>query len=314
MPVEYEHRCRGCKKVRVPPIEGPCPHCRRYLRTTKKRLRNSEECEEPELPEGPVSVGALLADRETPRMWEKRVTGLAGVDHVFFGGLPVVGSVLLCAREGIGKTSWVFDLLMTVRIRSLFLSTEQSKEDLIRQFSRFGAGRIARASKYMSIESLTDLDDILAVVEDYKPQILAVDSLHDIEGVTDDNDKPLASGREGAVTRAAKLLHRLARRLELFAILVGHMANDGTMMGGAHLRHAVDGVLGLYPMSEREDDPRRLLRFRGKSRFARLGHQALFRMTDDGFRDCGPWVEKRKDDNDPSPGGGRPLRRLRLVG
>lgn len=282
MPIEKV--CRVCKTVRPPPIEGPCPTCGGYVRCVPKRRRGGMD--EDDMPQGPMPVAALLD--QDPKATKRRPTGLHGVDHVFGGGLPDTGTVLFCAREGTGKTSLLVEVCLHLRIRSLLLSTEQSKQELIDQFARFGAERI-RASKHMFVESATEMDDILDIIEEVRPKVLALDSLHDIEGVSDDNGNPLTGSGERAVTRAAKVLCRLAREQKFFAFLVGHMTNEGTMMGGAHLRHAVGSVLGLYRFKEDVDsDPRRILRFQGKTRYGPLGRQALFRMTDKGFTDEGP--------------------------
>lgn len=306
--------CRGCQKERQPPIEGPCPHCGGYLRTVPRRGRGglAEEDEGDALPEGPVPVGALL-DRPNSVL-PKHPTGLLGVDHVFGGGLPEKRVVLFTGEEGTGKTSFLVELLLTLPLRSLLLSSEQGKEDIIQQFGRFGTERIQRASKFMSVEAETDFSAILATIESYKPQVLALDSLHEVEGVFDDRERPMASNSDQAVCRVAKVVKRLSRKLGFFGFLVGHMANDGTFMGGAHMRHAVDAKLLLSKLHG-DKDPRRLLRFSGKVRFAPLGREALFKMTETGFRDCGPFHDKDEDGDEDEPKDPKPTGtpKLRLV-
>ncbi len=317
--------CRNCEKERLPPIEGPCPHCRGYYRTIERlpplmlpggpglRRRSGEEDDEEEdggrrPRRGPVPIGALLDMKQAAALQRRHPTGLSGLDYVFGGGLPETGAVLFCAHAGTGKTSLLMELLLTLPWRSLLLSTEQSKADLLAQFGRLGADRLRRASSHMFVESETRFPAILAAIRDLRPQLLALDSLHEVEGVRDDNDNPMAASNERTVTRVAKILRRLSRKVGFFAFLVGHMSNDGTMMGGAHLRHAVDATLMLGRASKSDKDPRRVLRFRGKTRLGPLGREALFRMTAEGLRDCGP-LDPEKEPEPPK--GPRP--RLTLV-
>jgi DNA repair protein RadA/Sms len=295
-----EQVCRHCQAVRTPPIEGPCPICRGFYRTILKRVQGGAGeggADDDERPEGPVPVGDLL-DEALSDPIKRLPTGMSGLDHVLGGGMPEVGAVLFSGTAGSGKTSLLVEALLRMRIRSLLISTEQSERDLMAQFLRFGEDRFRRAHRYMSVQHETDFDEILDVIRAHKPRLLVLDSLQDIN-----NDTMIE------VCRAAKTLRRLSRELGFFAFLVGHMNNQDLMMGGAHLRHAVDGLLLLDRLSESDKDPRRILRFRGKVRFAELGREALFRMTEEGFEDCGPL--KNEKDKDPPPTGGRP--KLRVV-
>jgi predicted ATP-dependent serine protease len=305
MSAVYEYRCRWCKNERKPPIEGPCPHCGGCYRCHKRRI--GIEGEDEPLPAGPVSIVDLFKHHENDKDLDVRPTGLVGVDHVFGGGLPRFGAILLCATAGTGKTSWLMELLLTLKVRSLIISTEQSKKDLMRQFKRFG-DRI-KAAKHMSVDSLTSWPDIQDAIDEVKPKILAIDSLHDVEEVTDEQGFGLASSSGGAVTRVAKEIRRMTAEMNMLAFLVGHVANDGQMMGGSHLRHSVDATLVLRRRTEDEKDPMRILGFKGKTRFGRAGHEALYRMSKDGFKDCGPVgadgladePEDDDEDEDPTP-------------
>lgn len=292
-----ERICRGCEKVRTPPIEGPCPHCKGYFRTILKRRRGDGE--EDGLPEGPMSVSELIDRHADDEDLAKQPTGLPGMDYVFDGGLPQRGTILLAAIEGSGKTSLLWEVLLVLaglNIRSIYFSGEQDGKDHVAQFGRLGHERIRRAGRRMKIDTTAEFDDILDGIEKYKPKVVAIDSLHWVEGVYDDHDQPMKSGSPAAVERVAKEIKRLSGKLGFLAFLVCHMNNDGSLSGGAHLRYAVDAKLVLDRWPRDEDDPRRLLRFEGKSRFGRVGRVALFEMTDDGFKDRGPFLKKEKKD------------------
>ena len=75
----------------------------------------------------------------------------------------------------------------------------------------------------------------------------------------------------------------------MFAI--GHVNNDGTVAGGANIRHMLDATLVLRRGSN-DKDPTRILQFEGKSRFGPIGRQARFEMRNSGMVDCGPIKEE----------------------
>lgn len=239
---------------------------------------------------------------------EKRPTHSPGVDHVFNGGLPCVGAILLSAMEGTGKTTWLWGLLHKLAVeqgrRSLYCSSEQSPSALRRQFERLELS----PSKDMIIVSQPDRDGIISIIEKEEPEIVVLDSLHEVENITDESGFSMASGTGPAVTRVAKEIRRLSEELKFFAFLVGHMNNDGTMAGSAHLRHAVDGTLEISRSGDKRD-PKRFLHF-AKCRFAPTDRQALFLMGDRGMVDKGPFYE-REDGRSPEDLGddGNPKRR-----
>lgn len=310
-----ERICSRCRKVRQPPIEGPCPHCRGYYRAVLPRRAPAERDEEPD---GAESAAAILARHADDPQLQLRPTGLRGVDHVFGGGLPQFGAILLSAKEGTGKSSFLLELFLTLaaqHIRCLFVALEQGKRQLVQQFQRFGHDRIERAGHYLKIDAQKELFDVLDSIERHRPDVVAVDSVHWVEGVLDDHGQPMKSGSAGAVERVARDVQELCNELGCLVFLVGHMNNDGTMAGGHALRHAVDATLGLRRIDEDNlRDPRRVLRFETKTRWGDVGPEALFKMAGDGFHDCGPRgaapaADDEDDDDDPPPRSGR----LRVV-
>ena len=234
----------------------------------------------------PISAADLMAGEDDEDQG-KRPCGLPGVDWVFDGGLPYFGTALVCSPGGSGKSTFLWELLKKVSTKergTLYLSSEQSLKSLRRQLKRCGPPPV-----HMTVHAEQDYDKIIRTIEKEQPKILVLDSLHHVINITDEAGFNLAAGSPTAVTHVAKSIISLTSELEFLAFLVGHMNNDGTMAGGAHLRHAVDGTLvirRLNPLIQK--DPRRILEFENKSRFGEIGRRALFEMTKDGMKDRGP--------------------------
>lgn len=296
MPAGYV--CRSCKGPPLPaPPDLACPNCGGYYRHERVFVREGEVdgAEIMPIKEGdPISHADLMAGEDEDEEG-RLVTGWSGLDHVCGGGLPKVGAILLAAREGVGKTTFLVGLLHDVAERlkeeTLYITSEQSTQGLRRQFRRLDL----KPSSRMVLVSTQDRDGIIGVIEKRRPRIVVLDSLHEVENVTDETGFSMSSGGERAVTRVAKEVRRLAEEEGFFVILVGHMNNDGTMAGSAHLRHAVDGTLTIERIGP-DSDPRRIMFFK-KCRFAETGRKALFRMGERGMRDCGPYAD---DEDEPA--------------
>lgn len=285
--------CRWCKGPPLPkPPEGKCPNCHGFYRHDQVRLRDDEinGAEMEDLSEGkPVTVAAAQAAHQSAEPVERISTGLRGFDWVFGGGFCPGKTVSFCGGEGSGKTSllWrVFIALAKRKVLCLLNSSEQSVDDLVEQFARFGPV----PQKYFLVVHQTDRDKILRLLERESPQVFALDSVHDVDNVTDESGFSLSSGGERAVHFVAKEIRRLSRELGCASLLNCHMNSDGTMKGGTSLRHEVDGTLMLERPPE-EDDPQRFLKFK-KYRYAPPNRKARFQMLDNDFKDCGPLIAK----------------------
>lgn len=303
MPRAY--RCRLCKHVFAHDPEGACPNCGRFCRRESIFVGDGEidGAEGPSVEDGqPVSANDLMSvygDRE------RTETGLKGVDWIFNGGLPQVGTILLCAPQGVGKTTFLlilFRALAKLGIRSMFISSEQDLETFAQQFSWLG-----KFPSKMLIHHEEDRDAIIESIEKNHAKVYALDSLHDVRNITDDAGFDLASGQPTAIKEVGHALRRLAKDRHALIFAIGHVNNDGTIAGGAHIRHMLDAVLVMRQWPglterEKETDPRRILQFEGKTRFGPRGRRALFLMRDDGLVDAGPLVdeeEKRLEETSP---------------
>lgn len=307
MPRAY--RCRRCKgKPYLPKKpEGACPYCHGFYRYERADVLEGEVdgAQLPPIKDGePISMADLMAGKDDDKTDGKRPTGSPGFDHICDGGLPKVGGILVSAMEGLGKTTWLFGLLNLLaeklQLKTMYISSEQSGKGLRRQFARLGLP----PSKRMLVLAEQDAEAIVEAIEDADPDVVAIDSVHDVEGVRDESDYDLSSGGAGAVTRVAKTIRRLSEEMGFFAFLVGHMNNDGTMTGGSHLRHEVDGTLRIDCVTNKKD-PRRILSFE-KCRFAEtVNRSALFLMGKEGMRDCGPLEDDSYEPPVPTGSGPR---------
>ena len=295
------YQCRGCKG---PPLReeesngwiengramSPCPNCHGFYRAipVNVELKDGDAAERVVVKDGePATMADILRARgkDTNR---RIVTGWAGLDWVTGGGLPVGKAIFICGNEGSGKTTFLMELfrhLAAQKLSSLFVSAEQSREDLADEFVRMGKF----PETHMEILDEPDAESIIEAIRKSGAKVAAIDSIHAVEGVIDSEGFEKVTGHTGALSQLGRELKKVCSAEDVTLFVVGHLNANGELKGGTDVRHMLDANLRLDRGGD-EDNPRRVLRFERKVRFAPLGRRALFKMTDTGITDCGPFV------------------------
>ena len=208
-----------------------------------------------------------------PTDWVPRPTGVDELDRVLSGGL-VPGSVTLVGGEpGIGKSTLLLQAASSMTRsggRTLYVSAEESRQQV-----RLRAERLGTLAPDLWLASETALPNLLAQLDEVKPELLVVDSIQTVF------DPDLASA-PGSVAQVRECAHRLVQEAKARAVsvvLVGHVTKEGAIAGPRVLEHVVDTVLAFE--GERHH-ALRLLRA-VKHRFGATSELGLFEMTDAGL-------------------------------
>lgn len=256
--------CESCG-YRSPKWMGFCPQCRVSVALVEVAHARSGRAVKPE---EAVSVSRLLTAKT-----ERTPLGLAEFDRVLGGGL-VPGSVILLGGEpGIGKSTLLLQIAGSLAAgggKALIATAEESAQQVA-----FRADRLGVRSDDVLLVAEHDVDRILATAEQYRPDLLVIDSIQMVDVAELDG----APGSVAQVREAAARLTRHAKDRGVSTVLVGHMTKDGSLAGPKLLEHMVDVVLSL------EGDPDRGFRaLRGfKNRFGPTHLVALFDMQSEGM-------------------------------
>ena len=265
------YRCTECGHTE-PKWAGRCPACGAWSTLT-------EEVERPAAASGGRGGGgvprelAMPIDQIDVLDWVPLPTGVAEVDHVLGGGL-VPGSVTLIGGEpGIGKSTLLLQILAKVAAshrRALYVSAEESKQQV-----RLRAERLGALSPDLWLVSETDLANVVAHIEEVKPEVVVIDSIQTIA----DAELASAPGTVVQVRECANRLVQFAKSSGVALVLVGHVTKEGALAGPRVLEHVVDTVLSF------EGDRHHALRvLRGiKHRFGPAGELGVFEMLDAGL-------------------------------
>lgn len=200
-------------------------------------------------------------------------TGAPEFDRVLGGGL-VMGSVTLMGGDpGIGKSTLLLQTIayLAQNHKVLYVTGEESLQQV-----KLRATRLNVAEQSMRLLTETHVEQILAIAEQEKPQIMVIDSIQTMfTGLLQS-----APGTVGQVREAAAQLVRFAKQSGTALFLVGHVTKEGTLAGPRVLEHMVDTVLYF----EGESDSRYRVIRAVKNRFGAVNELGIFAMTDKGLK------------------------------
>jgi len=189
------------------------------------------------------------------------------------GGGMVPGSIVLLGGDpGIGKSTFMLQVAVELArdSRVLYASGEESARQI-----KMRAQRLGNSAEHLYLVTETNLDAILAHVEQVQPALLVVDSIQTVylDGMSS------SAGSVSQVRECASRLRELAKSSGMAIFLIGHVTKEGTIAGPRVLEHIVDTVLQL------EGDrfqSYRLLRSM-KNRFGPTSEVGVFEMREQGM-------------------------------
>src|SRR6478735_3167769 len=202
---------------------------------------------------------------------ERISTGVPELDRVLGGGLVPASLVLVGGEPGVGKSTLLLAALghVSQTRRALLVTGEESAAQVKLRAERMGG------TERVEILADTDLDAIIATLEQERPDVCVIDSVQTLYSA----ELGSAPGSVGQVREAAARLMRVAKESGVATILVGHVTKDGAVAGPRVLEHLVDCVLQFEGDRYHEH---RVLRA-SKNRFGSTNELAVFEMTGTGL-------------------------------
>jgi DNA repair protein RadA/Sms len=217
-------------------------------------------------------------------------TGLGELDRVLGGGIVPGSLVLLGGSPGIGKstlTNMVLAHLQSRGRRTLYVTGEESAQQVRLRAERLvveqpdlaaaaeRAAGTANAALAVPVLAETDLDCVIATLEQHTPEVCVLDSVQTLRAP----DLSGAPGTVGQVREVAARVMETAKARGIAVLLVGHVTKEGALAGPRVLEHLVDCVLQFEGERER---PYRELRAL-KNRFGSTNEIGLFEMRQGGL-------------------------------
>jgi DNA repair protein RadA/Sms len=201
-------------------------------------------------------------------------TGIGELDDVLGGGIVPGSLVLIGGAPGIGKstlTTMTLANMVSAGRRTLYVSAEESAAQIRLRAERLSGG----SALAIPVIAETDLQTVLATIEQERPEVCVIDSVQTMHSV----ELSSAAGSVAQVREVAGEIMRVAKRLQIAVLLVGHVTKEGALAGPRVLEHLVDCVLQFEGERERTYRTVRAV----KNRFGSTNQAGVFEMRDDGL-------------------------------
>jgi len=266
---------------------GQCNTCNEWNTIVEEVIQKEEKRVWKQSPASKTKAVPLRIDEIQLNPEERIQTNNNELDTVLGGGL-VKGSVTLLGGEpGIGKSTLLLQIALSISQKVLYVSGEESQSQI-----KMRADRIDSSNSSCLILTETNTQKIFKNIEDVQPEFLVIDSIQTL--YTDTIEA--SPGSISQIRETTAELIKFAKETETPVLLIGHINKEGQIAGPKILEHMVDVVLQF---EGDQNHAYRILRAQ-KNRFGSTAELGIYEMLSDGLREVSNPSEiliSKKDDD-----------------
>ena len=260
------YSCNNCG-AKYPKWMGQCSQCGEW-NTVEGEIIQSKKKSEPNII---LNKSKLKEIKEIDAETTERIKISDNELNRVLGGGIVPGSVILISGEpGIGKSTLILQISISIKRKVLYISGEESQQQI-----KLRANRISKNQNECYILTETNLELILKSIEALMPDLIVIDSIQTIQ--TDGIEN--IQGSTPQIKECTSTLIKVAKQTGIPIIVIGHITKDGNIAGPKVLEHMVDVVLNF------EGDKNNLYRIlrSKKNRFGSTSEIGIYEMLDTGL-------------------------------
>lgn len=264
--------CQQCGAM-SPGYMAKCPGCGEWhsMVETIEESRAASGSSRPRASRGVMqSLSDITFDGE-----ERIPVPISELNRVLGGGLVRGSLVLVGGDPGIGKSTLILQAASELGQPGnpvVYVSAEESAQQI-----KLRADRLRVRTDGIQVLSETNLESILASLDDASPRAVVIDSIQTV--MLDEISS--AAGSVSQVRECTSRLMQWAKPRNTPVFVIGHVTKEGTIAGPRVLEHMVDAV--LYLEGERFHQFRILRAV--KNRFGSTDEVGVFEMADVGMRE-----------------------------
>ena len=216
--------CSSCG-AQSPKWEGKCSSCGEWNTLQEEVVQHDrqeqkqvwkKEGKKREKPR-PTLLGNIKSTNN-----ERRDTFDKELNRVLGGGI-VAGSIVLVGGEpGIGKSTLMLQLALAIKGKVLYVSGEESEEQL-----KMRADRLPAVRSECFIYAETNLTQILTQAINLEPDLLIIDSIQTLHSAVLESPP----GSVSQVRECSGELQRFAKETNTPVFVIGHINKDGDIAG-----------------------------------------------------------------------------------
>jgi len=214
----------------------------------------------------PQKISEIVLDTEV------RMSTLdAELDNVLGGGVVPGSLILLGGEPGIGKSTLLLQVALSMSQNVLYVSGEESQNQL-----KMRAARLEKQDSDCLLLTETNTQNIFRHITTYQPDVLVIDSIQTLH--TDYIES--SPGSISQIRETTAELIKFAKETATPVFIIGHITKDGNIAGPKILEHMVDVVLQF------EGDRNHLYRIlrAQKNRFGATAEIGIYEMQQKGLK------------------------------
>ncbi|WP_428658278.1 DNA repair protein RadA [Runella sp.] len=269
--VKTAYFCQSCGH-QSPKWLGRCPSCGEWNTLVEEVLEKEDK-------KGPIGQWKSVSLAAKPKAIveikyeeEPRIVTIdAELNRVLGGGIVLGSLVLIGGEPGIGKSTLMLQIALTLTQRVLYVSGEESEQQI-----KMRAERLNSKNHNCFILTETSTDNIFRQIEEFEPDVVIIDSIQTMQSSLIES----GAGSVSQVRQCASELMKYAKESGVPVFMIGHITKDGSLAGPKTLEHMVDTVLQF------EGDRHttyRILRTT-KNRFGSTSELGIYEMLGTGLR------------------------------
>lgn len=252
--------------------QGQCNACKAWNTLAEELIQKASSTENWSGSSSQKTPKPILLHEVDTTQIPRIKTNDSELDRVLGGGLVPGAVVLLGGEPGIGKSTLLLQLSLTIKRKVLYVSGEESQQQI-----KLRANRMGLTADSCYLLSQTETLKIFDQIPQLQPELVIFDSIQTLH-------TPQIESGAGSVSQikacAAELI-KYAKTNNTPVILVGHITKDGAIAGPKILEHMVDTVLQF------EGDRNHIYRIlrANKNRFGATSEIGIYEMQTQGLRE-----------------------------
>ena len=263
--------CQNCG-AQTPKWTGQCSTCNEWNTIVEEVIQKEDKRRGKQSTSLKQKAKPLRIDEIQLNPEERIKTNNNELDTVLGGGL-VKGSVTLLGGEpGIGKSTLLLQVALSISQKVLYVSGEESQSQI-----KMRAERIDVSTSNCLILTETNTQQIFKNIEEVQPEFLIIDSIQTLHTESID----ATPGSISQIRETTAELIKFAKETATPILLIGHINKEGQIAGPKMLVHMVDVVLQF---EGDRNHTYRILRAQ-KNRFGSTAELGIYEMLSDGLRE-----------------------------